>query len=61
MNPYDYNELEKQDLYCELCGELISTSEYANNDGLCDSCYDDENSDILSACSSVQQSPSFGN
>lgn len=42
MNPYEYSELEKQDLYCENCEKLISTREYIDNDGLCDSCYNEE-------------------
>lgn len=41
FNPYEYAELELQDLYCEQCGEIISTQEYINNDGLCDNCYNE--------------------
>lgn len=42
MNPYDKAYLESRDLYCELCGKLISTNEYLENDGICDNCYDNE-------------------
>ena len=38
MNPYEISELESKELYCELCGELISTDTYIKNEGLCSSC-----------------------
>lgn len=39
MNPYEISELEGKDLYCENCGELISTSQYLEYEGLCEYCY----------------------
>lgn len=38
MNPYEISELESKELYCEICGELISTDIYIENEGLCSSC-----------------------
>ena len=38
MNPYEINELENKNLYCEECGCLISTKTYLNNEGFCDKC-----------------------
>lgn len=38
LNPYAEAELENQDLYCEICGELISTQTYINNSGICEQC-----------------------
>ena len=44
MNDYEFSELERYDLYCEWCGEPISTSEYLENEGFCNTC--NEYSDI---------------
>lgn len=41
MNIYEISDLENQDLYCENCGNLISTKEYIDNDGLCNKCYNE--------------------
>ena len=42
MNPYEINELENRDLFCEQCGNLISTKEYLNNEGICNKCLEKE-------------------
>ena len=42
MNPYEINELENQNLYCELCDCLISTQEYLDNQGICNKCLEKE-------------------
>ena len=42
MNPYEINELENQDLYCEICDCLISTKEYLDNQGICNKCLEKE-------------------
>lgn len=42
MNPYEINELENQDLYCEFCDCLISTQEYLDNQGICNKCLEKE-------------------
>ena len=42
MNPYEIAELESRELYCELCGEHISTDTYIKNEGLCSSCVEGE-------------------
>ena len=42
MNPYEWNELENQDLYCEICKSLISTQTYLDNYGVCDKCLEKE-------------------
>lgn len=38
MNPYEISELEAKELYCELCNNIMSTSQYLNNEGVCDIC-----------------------
>lgn len=38
MNVYEISELEGQELHCEWCGELVSTTEYIDNDGFCNTC-----------------------
>ena len=43
MNPYEINELESRDLYCEICWRIISTIEYLENNGICDQCIEEEN------------------
>ena len=40
MNSYELCELENSDLFCEHCGSLISTSEYLDNEGICNKCLD---------------------
>ena len=42
MNPYEWNELENQDLYCEICKSLISTQTYLDNYSICDKCLERE-------------------
>ena len=44
MNDYEISKLKGHDLHCEWCGELISTSEYLENEGFCNNCneYSDE-------------------
>lgn len=38
MNPYEISELEGKELYCEICGEVISTEQYIEFEGLCECC-----------------------
>ena len=38
---YEFSELELRDLYCEICGNLISTAEYLDNEGICNTCLED--------------------
>ena len=38
MKPYEFAEMGCKDLYCEECGRIISTSQYIENDSLCDNC-----------------------
>lgn len=42
MNPYEINELENRDLYCEECESLISVQEYLDNQGICNKCLEKE-------------------
>ena len=39
MNPYYESELESRDLFCEMCGESISTQTYIECDGMCFNCF----------------------
>ena len=39
MNPYEISELEGKELYCENCGEIISTEQYLEFEGLCECCH----------------------